>query len=409
MKTILTSYEAEVTMTSSTAVNSGKLQTLEQTLQQYKQELHKLEQELNFYQAAPPLPGEAPPISSKDKAELEKLNAQVTQLKEDVSKLQEEKEVLEYRLEQRAMRGDYDPSQVNVLHMKQNPTSEAYDSFKDDKVKLEAEIAKLRDQLAAALTASSGSSLQPAVSISSEADKSKIQDLEVELKNMEVKHQRLIEAFKGKSKEFRELVYRLMGYQVKETDESNIYKLSSMYAESPDDFFLFELANDGTLNLLSTEFSNSLEDLIEAYLSQEESYPVFLSAVTIDLFNRQTMVSAGPSAGPSSSSGRRTVPPAAPHKSKDSDDEGDSDGERHNEEEPMADESDEGEEEEEPMIDSDSEGEVGPRVDIPGDEDDEDDEDEEDDDEDEEEEDDSGEAQQRPQDDGSDDDLICLD
>ena len=46
------------------------------------------------------------------------LHKQVDQLKDAVSQLQEEKDVLEYRLEQRALKGDYDPSQVNVLHMK---------------------------------------------------------------------------------------------------------------------------------------------------------------------------------------------------------------------------------------------------------------------------------------------------
>ena len=58
---------------------------------------------------------------------------------------------------------------------------------------------------------------------------------------MEVKHQRLIEAFKVKSKEMRELVYRLMGYLVVSTGE-NCYKLSHLYAESPNDYFTFEVS-----------------------------------------------------------------------------------------------------------------------------------------------------------------------
>lgn len=49
--------------------------------------------------------------------EVTALKEQVETLKENVSKLQEEKDVLEYRLEQRALKGDYDPSQVKVLHM----------------------------------------------------------------------------------------------------------------------------------------------------------------------------------------------------------------------------------------------------------------------------------------------------
>lgn len=45
---------------------------------------------------------------------------------------------------------------------------------------------------------------------------------------------------------------------------------------------------DKEIQLLETEFSSTLDDLIEAYLRQENSYPAFLSAVTLGLFNRQT-------------------------------------------------------------------------------------------------------------------------
>lgn len=40
--------------------------------------------------------------------------------------------------------------------------------------------------------------------------------------------------------------------------------------------------------------------MIDAYLNHENSYPAFLSAVTIDLFNRQTMVAAPSSTSPPS-------------------------------------------------------------------------------------------------------------
>ncbi|KAF2353975.1 Spindle assembly checkpoint component Mad1 [Trinorchestia longiramus] len=412
LKTILTSYEAEVTMTSATTANSGRLASLEEILTQHKQELARLEQELDYYQQAPQRPGEPAIMSSKDRAELCNLKDQVTQLKEEVSKLQEEKEVLEYRLEQRAMKGDYDPSQVNVLHMKENPMSEAVGNYDNERAKLQQEVQQLKEQLAATASAASEAASKDLACISSatqisdnaEADKLKVQELEKELKNMEVKHERYMDAFKDRSKEMRELVYRLTGYLVKPTDENNCYKLSNMYAESPDDFFMFEMASNGEINLLSTDFSNSLEDMIDAYLNHENSYPAFLSAVTIDLFNRQTMVAGAPSRGlsPANTSEVRAAKTSE-------DGEGDSDGERRDEDNAMEDEdaSDDGDHDDEEPIDSDSEGEVGPRVDIPGDEDDDDDDDEDEDDDDEEE--DERQPANNVQDDGSDDDLICLD
>ncbi|MPC56757.1 Mitotic spindle assembly checkpoint protein MAD1 [Portunus trituberculatus] len=46
------------------------------------------------------------------------------------------------------------------------------------------------------------------------------------------------------------------------------------------------------IQLLETDFSNNIEDLIDAYLRHENSYPAFLSAITLDLFNRQTKYQA---------------------------------------------------------------------------------------------------------------------
>ena len=52
--------------------------------------------------------------------------------------------------------------------------------------------------------------------------------------------------------------------------------------------FSFQHTPAKEIQLLETEFSNTLDDLIDAYLRLENSYPAFLSAITLDLFNRQT-------------------------------------------------------------------------------------------------------------------------
>lgn len=51
----------------------------------------------------------------------------------------------------------------------------------------------------------------------------------------------MMEAFKRRALEMREVVYRLTGYRV-DTSGDNHYKLTSMYAESSDDYLLFEVA-----------------------------------------------------------------------------------------------------------------------------------------------------------------------
>lgn len=43
------------------------------------------------------------------------------------------------------------------------------------------------------------------------------------------------------------------------------------------------------MELLETPFSETLVDLIDLNLKQHKSIPLFLAAVTNDLFNKQTM------------------------------------------------------------------------------------------------------------------------
>lgn len=108
------------------------------------------------------------------------------------------------------------------------------------------------------------------------------------LSREETKNKRLVEAFKKTSQEFREVCYQLTGYKI-DIPCSNQYRLTSMYAESPEDFFLFQQSSGGEIQLLGTQFSETLQDLIDLYLQRQDSIPAFLSSVTLDLFNKQTM------------------------------------------------------------------------------------------------------------------------
>lgn len=43
------------------------------------------------------------------------------------------------------------------------------------------------------------------------------------------------------------------------------------------------------MQLLETEFSRTVPELIELHLLRQDSIPAFLSALTLDLFSRQTV------------------------------------------------------------------------------------------------------------------------
>jgi len=68
------------------------------------------------------------------------------------------------------------------------------------------------------------------------------------------------------------------------------YKLISMYAENKDDYLLVEIDQDGEVNLLESNFSKQVASLIDLHLHHQKSFPMFISAVTQELFSDQTIL-----------------------------------------------------------------------------------------------------------------------
>lgn len=103
----------------------------------------------------------------------------------------------------------------------------------------------------------------------------------------DIKIARLKDAFKASSQEFRQACYQLFAWRVDRIKEG-MYKLSSQYAESPNDFLFFQIDNSG-VNLLETPYSATLSNLIERYLKIQHSVPMFLNALQSELFEQQTV------------------------------------------------------------------------------------------------------------------------
>lgn len=53
---------------------------------------------------------------------------------------------------------------------------------------------------------------------------------------------------------------------------------------------MFMQSSNGSMQLMETEFSKTLEEMVSLHLHHQKSIPAFLSAVTLDLFSRQTTV-----------------------------------------------------------------------------------------------------------------------
>jgi mitotic spindle assembly checkpoint protein MAD1 len=76
------------------------------------------------------------------------------------------------------------------------------------------------------------------------------------------------------------------------TDDNNksVVRLRSVYAEREDDELLFQWAQaTGELELMESDFGKRVDPHVFAYLSNFNSFPAFLAALTMDLFEKQTM------------------------------------------------------------------------------------------------------------------------
>ena len=51
---------------------------------------------------------------------------------------------------------------------------------------------------------------------------------------------------------------------------------------------MFEMSDENEMTLLESDFANTLQEEIQAYLNRCSSFPAFLANVTLKLFENQT-------------------------------------------------------------------------------------------------------------------------
>nr|XP_032826059.1 mitotic spindle assembly checkpoint protein MAD1 [Petromyzon marinus] len=304
MRGILDSYDEVTTTTGFTTQLSQRVREAEATAQRLNAHTLELEKQLgttkmetfNYKLKAQKLEADLALEHSRVSAaardfsrdEADQLCKKIEDLQEKLNTVTEEKGVLEMRLEMRSLQGDYDPRHTRVLQMKMNPLAAAQEEHKTELLRLQDECDRLRERVRqleqGGAVATAAPAEQPGDSESALPSRV-IADLRKQLESAELKNQRLKEVFQMKIQEFRNAYYSLTGYQMAVSTEGQ-YKLMSMYAERENDYLLFK--NAGQMQLLETEFSQSLSDLISLHLHQQKSIPVFLSAITLELFSRQT-------------------------------------------------------------------------------------------------------------------------
>ncbi|XP_018579293.1 mitotic spindle assembly checkpoint protein MAD1-like [Anoplophora glabripennis] len=283
----LDSYEKDLTMCVNTTATGGstsnqiqaqkdRIENLERMVDGYRDMVTKLENDLQT--AQPNIHSEIVPVRAE---QISRLQDEIQQLKHDNDKLRERRDELEIQLESYLI-GQDTLQGGQAYHLANNPLAECLAQRENLVDKLEQEVEKLKKKL---------KNMEEGIEVSKLGDISvcpkEVQSLKEQIKSHEQQTQMLKDYFKSQMQEFRNVIYNLLGYKIDR--QNSLYKLRSMYSDHVDDQLCFQLNKEGELNLLETEFSTTLEDMINLHLVHQKSIPVFLSAVTMDMFNNKTI------------------------------------------------------------------------------------------------------------------------
>lgn len=179
-----------------------------------------------------------------------------------------------------------DPN-YRVVHLAENPLEMAFRQRMENVNKLEEENERLRARVKVLEEFGCVQDVTAQVQLKLDQDGAlpDRKSLQEQLASAEAKNRRLVDAFRRTSQDFRHGCYALTGYRIDVLSQGH-YKLTHMYADSPDDYLLFQSAQQ-KMNVLETDYLRQLQGLASTYLEKYDSIPAFLSALTLKLFAHQ--------------------------------------------------------------------------------------------------------------------------
>lgn len=260
-------YEKELTVTLSGEAGAGNASLLSARVEQLEKALQGYRDLVATHDNA----AHAKMVENL-RAECTKWREEAETLRRDVGKLRAQRDALHTHLEKIGAQ-----SQTKVLHLADNPAAAAHKQMQQDLTAAQEEVKRLKSELEKSITPAMKNTL------SSE----ELQKLKAQLESSRIKLRRMKEEFTTASQEYRDVVYMLLGYKIDRTGHNN-YKLSSMYADSPDEYLTFTLVDEG-IEMVHTDYSTTLGELVDLHLHENKSIPMFLSALTQELFKRTTM------------------------------------------------------------------------------------------------------------------------
>ncbi|XP_005179030.1 mitotic spindle assembly checkpoint protein MAD1 [Musca domestica] len=301
-KQLLENFEKDLTISNPIAPDLSstenqlktRIEMLEKTLVGYKDMCASLEKELNTAKSLP----NSDPTGDQSSVNMsvdanatgyEHFKKELDTLRMENERLRRRKEELELELEHRCLKGDFNMEKYKVVHMRLNPANEAYENADNLIEKLQAEIERLKRKNKKLEEDNEVTQARLNETTNITMNFKEINQLRGELESMNSKMKKMKECYKSASMEFREVVYMLFGYRIDRVGSNTNYKISSMYAEDPDHYLNFRLNESNMLDMLETPYSATLKSLIETQLVGNKSLPAFLSALTLDLFQKATI------------------------------------------------------------------------------------------------------------------------
>ena len=177
-------------------------------------------------------------------------------------------------LESRAIKGDYNPDSTKVLHFTRNPMSQAVERLQTDTNELQSEndalkarVKLLEEGQTKDITMMVGHRLEEG------ASSAEVLELNKQLESSNTKNQRIMDAFKQTSKDFREFVAETTGFKIEKRGQDT-YKMKSVYAESASDYLLFLKTAESGVELLESDYMAELQDLLKLHIYKECKYGV---------------------------------------------------------------------------------------------------------------------------------------
>lgn len=287
-KQLLDNYEKDLTISSTAGNNQEsnlrfKIETLEKSVTGYKELIARMEQELEAAKGSP----DFATIGLMSNTQYEALKNETNQLRLENERLRRRKDELQLEFEMKTLRGAVYGT-GKVLHVENNPSNVAQKLQTVQVEKLQAEIEILRRKCKQLEAGNLELTMQLQDQSMVASNIKEREDLQRKIQSLESKNAHLKDVYKSMSQEFREVCYMLFGFRVDRIGKSQ-YRISSMYADSADDYLHFRLNDEGALDILETEYSTSLADMMRTHLQSHNSLPAFLSSLTLELFNRTTI------------------------------------------------------------------------------------------------------------------------